>query len=254
LAELKCKTIECLHNKSPEELLESVPYKWRAFNQDLPTKDEKQHHWLVRDGNILTKTDNETTDQIPFVAGAPAEVDASVELFSYLDWNDTSKYKLYLESKLGSFDASLPADLTDRYFRPEFTHWQQFASLLSDVRTICPLYRSTLDAAQSFRSKQIYFYVTTQRRHTDIGFVADASSDIAAIMGLYDANTIEEKNFVENMETLFYGFARTGKFPEDQIVTNAVHLVDEHIQRNGFYPNCDFWIQHGFYPNYTRVD
>ncbi|CAG7721119.1 unnamed protein product [Allacma fusca] len=257
MGEIECTTVECLHSKNPEELLEAIPYKWRAFHQDLPTKNESKHHWLVRDGLILRDSPSSNIHiqtEVPFVAGAPAEIDASSEMFSYLNWNDTGKFSDYLESKLGTFGTSLSREVQDRYFRPESTPWQQFASLLSDVRTICPLYYSTTFLANQFRTERAYFYVVTQRKHSPIGLVADANADIAAILGVYEAQTREEKLYAKNMEKLFYGFVEKGKFPDDHDVTKSIYLVDESIQKIFTYPNCDFWHQHNFYPNYSRID
>ena len=250
-------TIDCMYSKTPEELVEAVPYDWRAFHQDLPTKNEKKHHWLVRDGLILRDSPWSNTHvqiEVPFVAGAPAEIDASYEMFYYLDWNDTRKFSDYLESKLGSFGTSLSREVSDRYFRPETTPWQQFASLLSDVRTICPLYYSTTFLANQFQKSRAYFYVVTQRKPSSIGTVADANADISAILGVYKPETREERLYVKNMERLFYGFVETGRFPDDHDVTKSIYLIDEQIQKIFTYPNCDFWHQHNFYPNYSRID
>ena len=182
-------------------------------------------------------------------------MDASPEMFSYLNWNDTNKFSTYLESKLGSFGPSLSREVIDRYFRPESTSWQTYASLLSDVRTICPLYYTTTARADPFAKSPVYFYVVKQRKQSGIGYVADANADISAIFGLYNAETREEKKFVQNMEKMFYDFVEKSKLPEGDIdVTKSIYLIDENIQKIFTYPNCDFWLEHGFYPNYTRID
>lgn len=261
---LNCSDIVCMQNRGPEQLLQNVPYDWRAFHQDLPTKNEVKHHWLVRDGLILREPLHKNslfpsgpeypTEKIPFVSGTSADVDASPEMFSFLPWNDSNKFSTYLESKLGDFGTSLSREVIDRYIRPESTPWQQFVSLLSDVRTICPLYYTTLAMADEFVKNPVYFYVATQRKYTPIGYVAEANIDIAAIFGVYEAETREEKKFVQNMEKLFYEFVKKGKFPDEQGILKSIYIVDENIQKIYAYPNCEFWQQHNFYPNYSRVD
>lgn len=197
---------------------------------------------------------DEALIKIPLVAGAAAEVDASYEMYSYLDWNDTTKFSTYLESSLGTFGQSLSREVIDRYFRPESTPWQTFASLLSDVRTICPLYYAALERADPYVPLPVYFYVATQRKLTGMGYVAEAHADISAILGTYTIETREEEKFVKNMEKLFYEFVEKGQIPEAQDVTRSILKVGESIQKIFTYPNCDFWQEHQFYPNYSRVD
>jgi len=59
---------------------------------------------------------------------------------------------------------------------------------------------------------------------------------------------------VENMQKLFYEFVEKGELPEAQDVTRSILKVDENIQKIFTYPNCDFWQEHQFYPNHSRID
>ena len=58
--------------------------------------------------------------------------------------------------------------------------------MVSDLRVICPLQSMATVASNNFVAN-VYSYVATQTRTSDLGNVADATSDIEAIFGLYVA-------------------------------------------------------------------
>ena len=53
---------------------------------------------------------------------------------------------------------------TRLYLRPAGDPWTQIATMVSDVRTVCPLHAAARRAASHFTNRA-YFYLAAQKRH-----------------------------------------------------------------------------------------
>ena len=56
-----------------------------------------------------------------------------------LKWNDTDAFHARVEGKLGSFNVSLPNEAIELYKADGGDNWNAYASMISDIRTVCPL-------------------------------------------------------------------------------------------------------------------
>ena len=89
----------------------------------------------------------------------------------------------------------------------------------------------------------------------DTGYIADARSDIEAILGVYEPQTTEQRKFVDNMQHMFYKFVRQGRLPLDTSAADKVYLVDDSIGTVSGHRSCeDLWNESGLYPQYARRD
>ena len=68
--------VECLIDKTAEEVVEATPYEWRTTNKpDLPQKGETDHSWIIIDKNILLQhpkdywKEYQMSNTIPMVFG-----------------------------------------------------------------------------------------------------------------------------------------------------------------------------------------
>ncbi|KAF4523625.1 hypothetical protein B566_EDAN010134 [Ephemera danica] len=203
------------------------------------------------------------------IIGTTAHVEASPELFTRKDWTQQANFVNHVRgSVLGS--QSVPQGLANevlaRYKPPS---WPMLAAMISDMRTVCPLYASarriaTIAAANERTAKYssaVHFYVATQPRNTSVGFVADVGSDIETILGLYEARSPEQKRYLAAMQNFFYRFVWHGDLPtgstgmeRSTALPQNVIVVGQDLAIQSTYQNCDFWIQRELASKYGRVE
>ena len=72
--------------------------------------------------------------------GATAHSDATKGTFEMLKWNDTDAFSARVEAKLGGFNISLPNKTLELYnANSGEDNYIAYASMISDIRTVCPL-------------------------------------------------------------------------------------------------------------------
>lgn len=86
--------------------------------------------------------------------------------------------------------------------------------------------------------------------------VADVDSDVAAILGRYEAKTPEQRRYSTAMQQIFYRFVAHHRFdsPSADASNNKILLIGQDPSIAKDYPNCDFWISKDIVPRYSRVD
>lgn len=188
------------------------------------------------------------------ISGTTAHAEAFGAHQSFSLWHKRMNFRTHIESKLRTFNSSLPAHAFQRYALTNGSEWLQYITMVSDIKTVCPLYNLASSSAKHFN--RVYFYVANQRRLTDHGDepVADGASDIAAILGNYIPTTQEQQQFVKNMQQLFYGFVKNSELKQDKRMGRHLYLIDHEIQTTYQYPNCEFWKEARIVPEYSRVD
>ena len=168
-----------------------------------------------------------------------------------------------VENALGSFNLTIPVEALKRYkgsLTGTIDNWLIYATMLTDIRTICPLQELASHLSENFASK-IYSYVATQKR-TKLGLIADSTSDIEAIFDMYkiddkyqslakenEAEMIagakmaaEQSTFVQNMQDMFYTFVKTGELPQgNRDMSQGMYTVNVDVSTQRSYPNCDYW-------------
>jgi hypothetical protein len=241
LEETGCQSSRCLYDIPSEELLESVPNNWRTFLHDIPLLHEKsvEHNWIVLDESILrsySKMDTKNQQNpLRFVAGSSMHIDANSELRGLQDWNNTGKFRQYLDERFGPH---LTTEALQVYFRPDTNHWQQVASMISDYRTICPLLKFS---SQFFSSDSTYFYVATQASRTSLGNLVPTHSDIQAILSTTVPKGYRERKFFEHMSSMFYNFVSSGSVLMENAAHQKIFLVDSRVTETDAYAKCNFW-------------
>jgi hypothetical protein len=91
--------------------------------------------------------------------------------------------------------------------------------------------------------------------------VADVGSDIEAILGLYEAQSPEQKRYLSAMQNFFYRFVWHSELPtgasgteKSGALPHSVVVVGQDVGIQPSYQNCDFWLQRELASNYGRVE
>ena len=116
-------------------------------------------------------------------------------------------------------------------------------SMVSDIRTICPLQELAKAASAPL-------YIATQPRPgLKFGLVADSSADLAAVFGIFAPQSNEDDLFVEHMQNLFYSFVRSGSY------FGGVQLVGSQLTPVNGLDNCASWreTEAKIVPSYGKV-
>lgn len=245
LNQLRCKDVQCLRNSTDEELLDAVPDNWLRTWPDLPSADENtsnsRHNWLVVDGSILQRSPadlwNHNINQLKLVVGTTRHAAHSEKLLlKHKEWTADLVRKHIEDSKIGQLG------LTDEALVRYNATYAGLVSMISDIRTICPLL--TMARAQHM----IPFYVVTQVGNGEIP-LATVDDDVQAILGRYEPKTPEQRRYVSAIQQLFYHYVSHGEMkqfdtrrPVFDIGQDALSVVD--------YPNCDYWISKDVVPRY----
>nr|CAD7596774.1 unnamed protein product [Timema genevievae] len=284
---LGCGDADCLQRLDVKELLNKVPGHWRYPAADLPSSGlPSPHRWLVLDGVILRQHLSDVWEKdeglpiklvmgmyslmsgrrtracpsnlswkdegllIKLVMGASSHSDVPDNLKT--SWNDDSgaQVERYVrDSLLGSHG------LADEVFRRYNRSYSGLVSLISDIRTVCPLL--TLSRSRP----GVPFYVVTHPRSEDglAGVAADVEAiDVEAILGTYEPRDVEQKRFVTAMQEIFYRFVHLGELRREEAEKksnqNRVLLIGQDANPSRDYPNCDYWIAHDIVPRYARID
>ena len=137
-----------------------------------------------------------------------------------------------MESSLGSFDVSLATGALEIY--NSSNNWLEYISMVSDIRTVCPLRQFVSNFKQNFSASEVSFYIaqeTSPLTDDETGNVADSSTDISAIFGLY-----EDQEFGANLQKKFFQFV-TGEI--DKLSADVTVFDKEDVKDND--ERCSFW-------------
>lgn len=246
----KCVDATCLRKTEDEELLDAVPDTWRRIWSDLPAADENttsRHEWLVLDGDILLQHPSAVWNQEPatttprLVLGTTMHESHSETLFAkHAKWTPELVREHIENSKIGAMN------LTDEVLQRYNATYQGLVSMISDIRTVCPLL--TIARAQP----SVPFYVVTQPNHSEVP-LATVDDDAMAIMGRYEPKTPEQRRFVSAIQQMFYHYVAHGEMKQFE-PRRRVLMVGQDALPMENYPNCDFWISKDVVPRYARID
>ena len=100
------------------------------------------------------------------ISGSTAQGEVIESNQESMDWSDTDKYEAHVEGKLGSFNVTIPGQAMELYNVSD--HWQEYASMISDIRTVCPIQELAQYVSLNFVSK-VFSYVATQKREDSLG-------------------------------------------------------------------------------------
>ncbi|KAK2713965.1 neurotactin-like [Artemia franciscana] len=253
LSKIDCEDIDCLLDKEPEDVLNSVPEK--CFKHRIDIFEKPQFSWMVVDGVYIKETlreslDKETFHDVTTVIGGNAQQHATLNLLRMLRWNNTYDVENYVAERLRMINA------TEVWARYNITgtpnYFRSYMTMVSELRTLCPLYFMAKELADHFHDK-VYFYVSAMAR-AHLRDTTGPYADIRAILGTYEIKNTQDVKFVRNMQDLFYNFAWYGQLPSDQEMPGKFYIVDDHIQTTSRYPACLYFKTLGLYPKYARSD
>ncbi|XP_049810847.1 neurotactin isoform X1 [Schistocerca nitens] len=240
-------TAGCLQSVDASELVELLPPEWEPRQPGLPNPDNSTpeiHKWLVLDGHILQRhvyeVLNENNVSVKMVIGTTAHSEGSDELHQrYKDWQINNETVKQLEqSEVGQ------KGLAEEAVRRYGTSWPGIASLVSDIRTVCPLLHLARQTVPP-----IPFYVVKQPR----GEIADVDVDVDAILGRYIPRNTEQRRYVTAMQQVFYRFVAQGELRRRE-GGQQVLLIEQDANPSNEYPDCDMWLSKDIVPRYGRVD
>lgn len=247
---LPCQHIECLRLElSAEVLTNAIQDTWRKPQPDLPRKDEepeKRHEWLVLDGRILKEHPAEVwarEEDLPvkLIIGTTAHAASSEKLLmKHTNWTEELVKQHINESFLGG------KNLTSQVYSFYPTTYKGLTAMVSDIRIVCPLF------AISTQMHKVPFYVVTQTRNADD--LADADSDVDAILGRYEPKTPEQRRYFSAMQGLFYHYVWHGKVEQQNMIGKKVLVVEQDVQPNATYSHCAFWINKNIVLPYAALD
>ncbi|XP_011297969.1 neurotactin [Fopius arisanus] len=262
---LGCKDVVCMRAKSPQELLRAEPAMWynTSENSELPgpsggESSRQRHEWLVVDGTIIQENVYDRLERVgtsvKVVMGTTVHSAAhshSKGLNASLDQSHVER--VVKESLLGSLG------LTEEVLKRYNASLHGLATVVSEIRVLCPIYNFT----NLVPASNISFYIATQPRW---GQLADADSDVAAILGSYTLRTPEEKRHQSAIQQLFNQFVWHDRiidaakeiwgYNHHNYTSNArkIIVVGQDILPQYGYSNCDYWIEKNLVPKYARID
>ncbi|KAJ6636695.1 Neurotactin [Pseudolycoriella hygida] len=247
LDQVKCKDAECLRNTEDEELLDAVPDTWRRVWADLPTAAENvslKHEWLVLDGQILQQHpagvwNNEAVELPKMVIGTTAHESHSEKLFlKHKEWTPELVKEHIQNSIIGE------KGLVDEVLKLYNATYEGLVSMISDIRTICPL----LTISQLQHS---VFYVVGQRSG-ELN-LASVDDDVQAILGRYEPKSPEQRRYVSAIQQLFYHYVSFGQVKPLSHFQRVLYIEQDPLPMRE-YRHCDFWISNDIVPRYARLD
>merc|ERR1712029_858557 len=124
---------------------------------------------------------------------------------------------------------------------------EYMGSMLTDIRRVCPLQEMARSVASDFQGgAKVYSYVATHGRTepliADSTSIADSTTDVEAIFGVYPTAAEADAKFAANMQDLFYTYVRRGVLTQgNKDALAAVYVVGTTITTQAHYQNCDFW-------------
>lgn len=249
LGKIDCQDADCLRNKEDETLLDATPDEWRHVTPELPRPGEdmaKPHEWLVLDGDILTQHPSDVWKASGFTAPKMVigttihESHSSTLLLKYANWTSELVRKHVEESQIGA------KGLTDKVFEKYNDTYQGLVSMISDIRTICPL----LELHRAIPSST--FYIVTQTGGPQS--LADVDADVQAIFGRYEPKTVEQRRYLSSMQQVFFHFVSHGTVPQTDDKRKKILEIGQDPLVKDNWSACEFWIANDFVPRYARLD
>ncbi|XP_063232176.1 neurotactin [Bacillus rossius redtenbacheri] len=238
------RPLACLRRLDARTLLERVPPEWSRPFERL---DEPRHSWLVVDGVYLRDGFQDAwaaVEGLPVVVGAAALADVPSVEGPPEAW-DADDGRLVRERLAGGPLAQWAEEVVRRYGAT----WRGYVSLMSDLRTVCPL------AELARRQPRAAFYLAN---HTRPG---DARADLDAILGVQAPG---DEHFAAALQELFYGFARgsAGALetlygeggPQHRRGRDSVVVVGERAVRHSDLRHCPYWAARDAVRKFARRD
>ncbi|XP_014207616.1 neurotactin [Copidosoma floridanum] len=254
LERTRCSNADCLRNKRVEDIMNSVPLAWYAVNDGLPEKREdtlKKHKWLVKDGIFIRQhigevLRNQDTLPIKIVMGTTAYSGRLPEAVSRDNFDLTKEQvKQYLTNSLLG-EKNVVDEAMQTYFDNSTlkkTPKETLHMMISDVRVVCPLM-----LLAKIRT-DVPFYISNFTNNVNL----TVDSDAGAILGFFPNVTPQQKRHLQAIQALFFHFVGNREIPQANNA-NRILTIDQDVNAQVDYENCNLWIKKDLSPFYARVD
>lgn len=247
---IQCSDAECLKSASSDAILDAIPDTWRYSLADLPSADENstaRHEWLVLDGNILQqhpadvwKSMKNEVGPLKLVMGTTAHESHNEKLYlKYDKWTPEIVRKYIENSKIGALN------LTEEAIQRYNLTYQGLVSMISDIRTVCPL----LTIARLQPLVPLYV-ITYPEPKTNL---ADVNADVQSILGRYEPHTTQQRRYMASIQNLFYYYVAHGQFQQYDPRRRVINIGQDPLPAED-YSHCNFWISKDIVPRYARMD
>ena len=219
-------------------------------------------------GRFLTSSHNKLNIWLSdsFSAGVPAQVEANPSNYQLLDWNNTDLVDSKIENSLGNFDISLSGGALSLY--NQTNNWSKYISMVSDLRSVCPLDEFANNFKKRFSESHVSFYINQVRprltpaqssphsnlsqeaapasAELSLGEVAPSTADLAAILGSWSSDT---GRYGEKLQRKFFQFVKS----YIQKLTPEVLIFDT-LNKRFSDKRCNFWLNgtNSLIPKYGR--
>ena len=90
--------------------------------------------------------------------GVAAQAEANADNYALHDWNNTDTVDSEIENRLGRFDVSLSAAAMKQY--NVSCNWSKYISMVSDIRTVCPLNALAENFTKLYSDSFVSFYIS----------------------------------------------------------------------------------------------
>lgn len=162
-------------------------------------------------------------------------MEANEQNYQFSLWNDTDTVEAIVEGSLGSFSGELPKEALAKY---GVLDWAGYSSMVSDIRTVCPLEGLATKMRDTFLFPHVSFYTTTETRQGDDGLttgnVADGGMDVGAVLGLLGE---ENSRFQDNLQRKFLSYVKG----HTKRLHRGVTVFGEQVTRLESLEHCAFW-------------
>ena len=92
-----------------------------------------------------------------FSTGVPAQVEATPTNYQLFNWNNTDLVDSKIENSLGNFDITLSGGALKLY--NQSNNWSKYISMVSDIRSVCPLDEFANNFKKRFSDSHVSFYI-----------------------------------------------------------------------------------------------
>ena len=158
--------------------------------------------------------------------------------YQFSSWNDTDQTAAIVEGSLGSFSGELPAAAMEQY--SGLGDWTEYISMVSHVRTVCPLEELAARMRTDLAFPAVSFYTSAEARLGDEGLetgnVADGGMDVGAVLGLLGD---QSSRFQDSLQRKFLSFVKghLGKLSKGVMVFGQ----GSRMARRESLERCGFW-------------
>ena len=106
---------------------------------------------------ICSDQDKTGHHSLMILTGVPAQVEANPNNYQLFDWNNTDLVDSKIENSLGRFDVTLSGGALKIY--NQTCNWSKYISMVSDIRSVCPLDEFANNFKKRFSDSFVSFYI-----------------------------------------------------------------------------------------------